>query len=45
MTSVERGEAENERWPNARVLGLMFGPLSVFWCYDSDGGRPPVPAG
>jgi DUF1365 family protein len=23
---------------NARVLGYVFDPLSVFWCYDSDGG-------
>ena len=23
---------------NARVLGHVFDPLSVFWCYDSDGG-------
>jgi DUF1365 family protein len=22
---------------NARVLGYVFNPLSVFWCYDSDG--------
>jgi DUF1365 family protein len=22
---------------NARVLGHVFDPLSVFWCYDSDG--------
>ena len=23
---------------NARVLGHVFDPLSVFWCYDSAGG-------